>query len=512
MQAEPVRVYDIILDLKHKCYNSPDDIGIILYNNIDVVKRSKGCETKECCENASKARPFNSNITQYPLKNELVHLIKSVNKNYNNLKTPTDYYIHSLPISSKTTQNTFPNYIDEEGQFTMGNYFNEDLTLKRIQPYEGDILMQGRFGNSIRFGSTIDNYNTSVFNTNEWSNVGTVGDPITIITNGQPEREYSNKGFSIEDINEDKSSIWMCSNQQISNLEVASKYNESYHYNKIENQETPETPNNTMPTNVEEDVQLSTTENLNPEEVQEQESLSNIQNEDNAHYDISPTENQSISIADTFTVPEIYIIPDTTTTSYLNEDIGSGFKKIHNIYSQLAITEDINNYPGVDTTSDPTLTDEFIWDNLSKLHTKCINPLVQAFGVEDIKITSAYRSKTLNNALGGSSESLHIKGYAVDIISLTHPSSILFNWCKDNLPEWNQLIWEYPERGSFVNADFDFSWIHLSYVEGDNQKILSISSKVPSIHNAYIAEDNDETYFKNGDYTHNINEADENKI
>ena len=182
------------------------------------------------------------------------------------------------------------------------------------------------------------------------------------------------------------------------------------------------------------------------------------------------------------------------------------FNKKENIYSSYAVNNDINNYPGIDTDIDPTLTEDFIFNNLNLLNQRCIGPLQDAFG--DIGITSAYRCKSLNKALGGVENSQHIKGYAVDLISIGSPSSLLWNWCFQNLPTWNQLIWEYPEKGQFSNSNTNPSWLHISYIEGNNPKITSIATKREDLHELYIGENT----YKNGEYTHGITLADENLL
>ena len=88
-------------------------------------------------------------------------------------------------------------------------------------------MIEGRFGQSIRFGSTIDN--SKVTKPNRWSNEGDLGNPITIIRNGQTTPSNNFNGDRIlEDIDQDPSSIYLCSNQQLSNFQPASLYDESY--------------------------------------------------------------------------------------------------------------------------------------------------------------------------------------------------------------------------------------------------------------------------------------------
>jgi hypothetical protein len=166
----------------------------------------------------------------------------------------------------------------------------------------------------------------------------------------------------------------------------------------------------------------------------------------------------------------------------------------------------INNEPGIDVDTDSKLTSNFIYTNLDKLFTNCVIPIQNAFDVEgvNIGITSCYRSKAWNEYVEGVEDSHHISGYAVDLISTKHPTYVLFNWCKDNLPLWNQLIWEFPEKGPFIGSGKDCSWVHISFIEGNNPKTLSVASALDSLHDLYTDSDT----FRRGNYTHHIKEAD----
>ena len=130
--------------------------------------------------------------------------------------------------ANKGTSNDDLNFIP------LGQYF-EDKDIKRLLPYEGDYLLEGRHGHSIRFGSTTP-YNPDEKGPlpNHWSidSVGDensqIGDPITIIRNGQPDKIESQTWIPItEDINSDKSSIYLTTNQLIP-IKVASSNYTSY--------------------------------------------------------------------------------------------------------------------------------------------------------------------------------------------------------------------------------------------------------------------------------------------
>ena len=191
------------------------------------------------------------------------------------------------------------------------------------------------------------------------------------------------------------------------------------------------------------------------------------------------------------------------------------FNLLSNIKSKKAEQEGINNFPGVDVETDPTLTYDFIVNNLIRLHAQCITPIIETFGENNIGITSAYRCKDLNKAVNGVENSQHVKGYAIDIVSINHPTSVIFNWAVQNLTDYHQLIWEYPEQGQFNNPNnFNPSWIHISLTDGFNPKTRSIATKIEKVHKAYLRNSELQIPFKtpyrSGEYTHNIAVADNN--
>jgi len=178
------------------------------------------------------------------------------------------------------------------------------------------------------------------------------------------------------------------------------------------------------------------------------------------------------------------------------------------IYSKTAQANKIDNIPGSDRVwGKEDLSSDNIKLSLHRLFKYCINPITTAFGRYNVALTSVYRNKEVNKILGGVENSQHIFGYAADIVLTNNePSSKLFNWCRFNLPEYHQLIWEYPERGIYLPSESEnlpFSWVHISYIKGDNYKTNSVSSTDPKIHKAY----EDEKTFNIDNFTHKISTA-----
>jgi hypothetical protein len=95
-----------------------------------------------------------------------------------------------------------------------GKTFVEKSTIRNLYPVEGDVLIEGRFGNSLRFSSTakVSGSDTQ----SPWSTEGTDGKPITILRNGQGTEGAFNNWFPVyEDIQTDNSSIYLTSGQTI---------------------------------------------------------------------------------------------------------------------------------------------------------------------------------------------------------------------------------------------------------------------------------------------------------
>ena len=104
-------------------------------------------------------------------------------------------------------------------------------------------------------------------------------------------------------------------------------------------------------------------------------------------------------------------------------------------------------------------------ENFKKLAENIFEPIREHFGVP-IHISSGYRSKELNSAIGGSATSQHCSGEAIDIDMDGSASGVtnaqVFNFIKDNI-QFDQLIWEF---GSDSNPD----WVHVSYETTGKQR------------------------------------------
>ena len=196
--------------------------------------------------------PLFPNYKNYPLINEVVMVVALANSDFqNNFNRLTYYYINPinlwnsqetnpLPVPSQNVKSASQNkgYLETEAgnpnkpdsqentTFKPGTYFTEKGTVNPLYVFEGDTIIEGRFGNSLRLGNTVPNNIASL--NNNWSITGSLGDPITIISNGLHSESPSFNSIT-EDINTDKSSIYLTSTQQLS-IEVSSQ-NDYLSYN-----------------------------------------------------------------------------------------------------------------------------------------------------------------------------------------------------------------------------------------------------------------------------------------
>lgn len=210
-------------------YNSPADIGKIryelLYSTFNSAYSSKIFRP---------AYPIFNFIKQYPVVNEIVLIIVGPSEGLNdNINNQSYFYFPPFNLWNHPNHGAFPNleayrqYLSQFSQeprysgqailgpdLPFGYTFQENQDVTNLQPFEGDTIIQSRFGQSVRFGSTV----SELKNSNNWSVTGSNGDPITIITNKVARSgatAASKFDTTVEDINKDGSSIYLTSTQNI---------------------------------------------------------------------------------------------------------------------------------------------------------------------------------------------------------------------------------------------------------------------------------------------------------
>jgi len=232
-------VKDIVLDDTSKYFTNVGEyngIGSVYFEVVKGNYKSKGF-----------AKPYFPNISNYPLLEELVYIfsLPSPDIQKNNYRE-VYYYITPLNIWSSNHHNGIPNIFEnkdipesqqrdytqteagsvrrvEDGSsdIKLGNTFEERSNIKPLRKYEGDFVLEGRLGNSLRFGSTVLLQGKPI---TPWSTGSSSGDPIMIFRNGQG--DPGSVGFkpTIENINLDPSSIYLTSTQQIPLQAASSNY------------------------------------------------------------------------------------------------------------------------------------------------------------------------------------------------------------------------------------------------------------------------------------------------
>lgn len=179
------------------------------------------------------AKPLFGNIKNFPLLNEVVYIFSLPSTLIGDRTSESiKYYLNPVALWNHPHHNGYPTNANENPStqqksytqtelgntskitdqpltINLGQTFVERSNIHPLLPFEGDIIYEGRWGNSIRLGSTVQN------TINNWSITGSNGDPILIFRNGQGIQ--TNEGWipTIEDINNDDSSLYLTSTQKI---------------------------------------------------------------------------------------------------------------------------------------------------------------------------------------------------------------------------------------------------------------------------------------------------------
>ena len=242
-QLTPVRVKSIVLTQDHPRFKELGEWNSLGAIEFEPVSNPSGQSNK-----LSVAYPLYPNIKNYPLINEIVFLISlpstGIGLTWNASRS---YYVSVVSLWNHPHHNAYPEnsnvappsqvkdytqteagsvrrVTDQSTEIYLGQTFRERSNIHPLLPFEGDVIQEGRWGNSIRFGSTVRRAGER----NDWSSFGLGGDPITILRNGQS-KNASEEGWVpiTENINQDLSSIYSTSTQKIP-LEASSTSYVSY--------------------------------------------------------------------------------------------------------------------------------------------------------------------------------------------------------------------------------------------------------------------------------------------
>ena len=222
------RVVSIVLDESHPRFKELGE-----WNGLGTVEYTLVDQPIPPNQVYPIAKPYDPSIKNFPLINEIIFISQLPDTSIGRFApSKRSYYMNVVGLWNHPHHNAFPqnsntlppsqekDYVqtevgsvrrvtDQSTEIFLGKTFVERGNIHPLLPFEGDRILEGRWGNSIRFGSTV----TGSLNT--WSSIGENGDPITIIRNGQGAQTDEGWIPTIENINNDDSSIYLTSTQKI---------------------------------------------------------------------------------------------------------------------------------------------------------------------------------------------------------------------------------------------------------------------------------------------------------
>ena len=181
------------------------------------------------------AIPANANFVNVPLYGEQVLVFTAISGLTENSKTNQYYYMPAVSVHGQVNNNIMP--FLQDTRVETKNYQSSGISTKSknkppeqlsfeprvvatIQPYQGDSIIQDRFGSALRFSST--HANISPYSQKPFWQGNVAGDPLISLTCGIDGTKRDNY-FTIENPDKDSSLIYLSSTQKINNLKLAQR-------------------------------------------------------------------------------------------------------------------------------------------------------------------------------------------------------------------------------------------------------------------------------------------------
>ncbi len=277
MQFEPAVILDIVLDDSHPLFKS-GKIGTINvpnefppnYNNVDsklndLDYSNIGCALIRLCYSQKKvdkeelvyAFPLEYGITTLPLLNEVVGVVKYFNKYFYTTKVNTKNFANTSAdfryeptYGNKVSNREFAksdgsvkSFQGPDSKLTtigglgfegaLGRYFWFNKNIRNLRRFEGDSVIESRFGQSIRFSAYDSNRKNDEGFYTDYTGDGSInpysqtliggGNPMILIRNRQRKltptinpREMNCGGYIEENVNDDGSSVHITCGKTIS--------------------------------------------------------------------------------------------------------------------------------------------------------------------------------------------------------------------------------------------------------------------------------------------------------
>lgn len=186
-------------------------IGTIMYRDIAAEKETSATEYP--------ALPLFTNIKQFPLLNEVVILVQGPTSDIQTNVTNRDiYYTSVVNLWGSSHHNALPEP-NVDLSTILGKDVKELSDINPLYPYPGDVMIEGRQGQSMRLGGNMSPQNKLVDTSNN-------AKPFILISNGQIKTD-NGIDYIVEDINKDPNSLYFLSDHKTT-LTPANKKRDSY--------------------------------------------------------------------------------------------------------------------------------------------------------------------------------------------------------------------------------------------------------------------------------------------
>jgi hypothetical protein len=205
------RVFHVVIDKKSVGFKNWSDIGNVYYT--ELTQQPPIEITDDSIQGYKSAKPLSAFHKYFPLNGELIVLIEGPTPTSSDIQNQTQvYYSNVINLYNNTNHNSPAVYnLNEDGSANLGPNTVEVSTVSNTYPFEGDHIIYGRWGQGLRFSSKLTENNLENF----WSIAGNNGDPITLLVNGYSFNPDLRGEPYVENINNDKSSIYLTSTQVI---------------------------------------------------------------------------------------------------------------------------------------------------------------------------------------------------------------------------------------------------------------------------------------------------------
>lgn len=194
LHFEPVEVLDVLTDVNNSNATAVSGRYVITQQNAPI-------------EQTFLFYPLDPNNLQIPVRGEVVLGTEFLGKYY---------YMSKLNIQNSPIANTKPNISSYASKpfedFQLGKYFTENPNgSKKLITREGDTILQGRFGNSIRLGS---NQSEDFFNDPQTSDF--IDSPNVKIVSGISDIGDDEKVYYQENLDTEINSIYLTTKEDVS--------------------------------------------------------------------------------------------------------------------------------------------------------------------------------------------------------------------------------------------------------------------------------------------------------